>query len=63
MMNDKKKWISLSFEERKQLLKQIWSSAALADMEAAYKWDRLLPSTQQKLSAIWNQGPADRVTK
>jgi hypothetical protein len=38
-------------------------NAEMADMEAAYKWDWLLPSTQQKLSAIWNQGPADRVTK
>ena len=60
MMNDKQKWLSLNFEERKELLKQIWASPKLADMEAAYKWEKLLPSTQQKLSAIWNQGPADR---
>jgi hypothetical protein len=59
-MSDKQRWIALSFEERRELLKQIWTSPKLADMEAAFKWDKLLPSTQQKLSAIWNQGPADR---
>ena len=59
-MSDKQKWLSLNFEDRKELLKQIWASPKLADMEATYKWEKLLPSTQQKLSAIWNQGPADR---
>jgi len=59
-MTDKQRWIALSFEERLDLLKYIWASTVLANIEAAHKWDKLLPSTQQKLSAIWNQGPADR---
>jgi hypothetical protein len=62
-MSDKQKWIALSFEERRELLKQIWSSAKLANMEAAYKWDRLLPSTQKKLSAIWNQESAEAMSE
>jgi hypothetical protein len=59
-MTNKQRWMALDFKQREELLKQIWASHRLASLEAAYKWDRLLPSTQQKISAIWNQGPADR---
>lgn len=51
----KKIWNHLSKADRKTILlyRRVWQKgSALFDLEAGLKWDKLLPSTQEKLIGL-----------
>jgi len=50
----KKIWNRLSKADRKTILlhRKVWSSPELVKMESGLSWDKLLPSTQDKLTGL-----------
>jgi hypothetical protein len=42
-------WDGLSVEKRKELLKMLWRSEQIVELESVLKWDRLIPSTKKQL--------------